>query len=47
MGSQDHEKTFVFVDGGDTLYNNPAFLMYRMATQTAYKLNWATGKKNY
>lgn len=40
----DPEKTFVFVDGGMTPYNNPAFLMYRMATQPAYKLNWATGE---
>lgn len=39
------EKTFVFVDGGVTPYNNPAFLMYRMATQAPYKLNWKTGEK--
>jgi hypothetical protein len=39
------EKTFVFVDGGVTPYNNPAFLMYRMATQSAYKLCWPTGEK--
>jgi len=40
------DKTFVFVDGGVTPYNNPAFLMYRMATQPAYGLNWKTGEKN-
>lgn len=40
------EKTFVFVDGGVTPYNNPAFLMYRMATQSAYHLNWKTGERN-
>ncbi len=40
------EKTFVFVDGGVTPYNNPAFLMYKMATQKAYKLQWATGERN-
>ncbi len=40
------EKTFVFVDGGVTPYNNPAFLMYRMATQPAYGLNWPTGETN-
>ncbi len=40
----DPEKTFVFVDGGVTPYNNPAFLMYRMATQRPYNLNWATGE---
>jgi len=40
----NEEKTFVFVDGGVTPYNNPAFLMYRMATQPAYNLNWQTGE---
>ncbi len=39
------EKTFVFVDGGVTPYNNPAFLLYRMATQAPYNLNWKTGEK--
>jgi hypothetical protein len=39
------EKTFVFVDGGVTPYNNPAFLLYRMATQQPYGLNWKTGEK--
>lgn len=42
----DENKTFVFVDGGVTPYNNPAFLMYRMATQPAYNLNWEIGEKN-
>lgn len=41
----DPKKTFVFVDGGVTPYNNPAFLMYRMATQKAYGLEWETGEK--
>jgi len=41
---QDESKTFIFVDGGLTPYNNPAFLMYRMATETGYKLNWAGGE---
>ena len=40
------EKRFVFVDGGMTPYNNPAFLLYRMATLPAYKLGWKTGEKN-
>lgn len=43
---QNPEKKFVFVDGGVTPYNNPAFLLYRMATQSAYRLNWKTGEKN-
>ena len=42
----DPGKSFVFVDGGLTPYNNPAFLLYRMATQPAYRLNWKTGEQN-
>lgn len=41
---KDPDKAFVFVDGGMTPYNNPAFLLYRMATDPAYRLNWATGE---
>jgi predicted acylesterase/phospholipase RssA len=41
---KDPEKTFVFVDGGVTPYNNPSFLMYRMATDPAYNLNWEKGE---
>ena len=41
----DPSKTFVFVDGGVTPYNNPAFLLYRMATEPAYRLNWETGEE--
>jgi hypothetical protein len=40
----DESKAFVFVDGGVTPYNNPAFLIYRMATHPAYHLNWVTGE---
>lgn len=42
----DEKKRFSFVDGGVTPYNNPAFLMYRMATQGHYGLNWERGEKN-
>jgi uncharacterized protein len=35
--------TFVFVDGGVTTYNNPAFLAFEMATAAPFRLNWATG----
>jgi hypothetical protein len=42
----DPTKTFKFVDGGLTPYNNPAFLLSRMATQAPYRLNWKTGEKN-
>ena len=37
------EQTFIFVDGGVTTYNNPAFLAFQMATAAPYRLNWATG----
>jgi patatin-like phospholipase/acyl hydrolase len=39
IGKQD----FVFVDGGVTMYNNPAFQMFLMATLEPYKLHWDTG----
>lgn len=39
----DKEHQFVFVDGGITTYNNPAFLAYQMATAKPYGVNWATG----
>jgi uncharacterized protein len=42
----DPAKTFVFVNGGVTPYNNLAFLLYRMATEPAYKLNWKKGEDN-
>ena len=42
----DETKAFVFVDGGLTPYNNPAFVLYRMATDPAYRLNWPKGEKN-
>ena len=42
----DDSKAFVFEDGGLTPYNNPAFLIARMATHPAYKLGWKTGEKN-
>lgn len=40
------KKTFKFEDGGMTPYNNPAFLLYRMATEEPYKLSWEKGEKN-
>jgi len=40
----DPAKTFLFQDGGMTPYNNPAFLLYRMATLPEYRLRWATGE---
>lgn len=45
VGEDEGEKQrFVFEDGGVTPYNNPAFLLYRMATVAAYNLNWETGE---
>jgi patatin-like phospholipase/acyl hydrolase len=35
---------FVFVDGGITTYNNPAFQSFLMATVEPYKMNWLTGE---
>jgi hypothetical protein len=46
LDATDDSKTFVFVDGGVTPYNNPAFLLYRFATDPAYRLNWARGESN-
>jgi hypothetical protein len=41
---KDASRTFLFEDGGLTPYNNPAFLIARMATQDAYGLGWETGE---
>jgi patatin-like phospholipase/acyl hydrolase len=38
----DHE--FIFVDGGVTMYNNPAFQLFLMATSEPYRLLWPTGQ---
>jgi predicted acylesterase/phospholipase RssA len=37
--------SFVFVDGGTTAYNNPAFLLFKMTTEPAYRLNWPRGER--
>jgi patatin-like phospholipase/acyl hydrolase len=37
------EYQFIFVDGGVTTYNNPAFLAFQMATAAPYKVGWKTG----
>ena len=34
---------FIFVDGGVTTYNNPAYLAFQMATTKPYAVNWKTG----
>ena len=38
-------RSFVFVDGGVTMYNNPAFQLFLMATLEPYNLGWATGEE--
>jgi hypothetical protein len=38
----DHE--FLFEDGGVTMYNNPAFQVFLMATADPYRLNWPVGE---
>lgn len=37
------DEDYVFVDGGVTMYNNPAFQLFLMATLKPYKLEWPTG----
>ncbi len=38
------DQNFVFVDGGVTTYNNPAFLAFTMATLEPYAVNWRAGE---
>ncbi|MBM4262442.1 MAG: patatin [Deltaproteobacteria bacterium] len=37
------DKEFIFVDGGITMYNNPAFQAFLMATVEPYNIDWPTG----
>jgi patatin-like phospholipase/acyl hydrolase len=37
---------FVFVDGGLTMYNNPAFQLFLMATLDVYGLCWTASEQN-
>jgi len=38
------DQEFIFVDGGITMYNNPAFQLFLMATLEPYALEWPTGE---
>jgi patatin-like phospholipase/acyl hydrolase len=38
------DQEFLFVDGGITMYNNPAFQLFLMATLEPYRLEWPTGE---
>ena len=40
------QEAFTFMDGGITPYNNPAFLLYRMATIPEFHLQWPAGEKD-
>jgi predicted acylesterase/phospholipase RssA len=40
------DASFVFVDGGVTSYNNPAFQLFLQATLEPYRLMWPAGEKN-
>ena len=44
LDPRNPDSVFTFVDGGTTPYNNPAFLLYRMATADPYNLRWPTGE---
>lgn len=44
VSSKNSVKKFKFEDGGVTPYNNPAFLLYRMATVPSYNLAWEKGE---
>ena len=44
LNPNDPTRVFEFEDGGVTPYNNPAFLLYRMATAPEYRLGWPTGE---
>jgi predicted acylesterase/phospholipase RssA len=39
----EREYPFIFVDGGITGYNNPAFLAFETATAAPYRVMWPTG----
>lgn len=46
LDADDPTRPFTFIDGGVTVHNNPSFLLYRMATHPAYRLEWKTGERN-
>jgi uncharacterized protein len=41
LGSRE----FIFVDGGVTMYNNPSFQAFLMATVEPFNLNWPAGEE--
>ena len=39
------DRQFIFVDGGVTMYNNPAFQLFKMATLAPFHLEWPVGEE--
>ncbi len=39
------DRSHIFVDGGVTTFNTPAFQLFLMATAAPYRLNWAAGRE--
>lgn len=39
----EHEYRYIFVDGGVTTHNNPAYMAFQMATAQPYHINWQAG----
>jgi uncharacterized protein len=39
------DQRYLFEDGGISVYNNPAFLLFMMATLPEYRLCWETGEE--
>lgn len=39
------EKVWTFVDGALTVYNNPSFILFLMATLPEYRLEWEVGEE--
>ena len=39
------EQEFIFVDGAVTVYHNPAFLLFLMATLPPYEVRWPVGER--
>ena len=46
LSPDDPTRSAYFVDGGTTAYNNPAFLLFRMATEPSYRVQWPRGERD-
>jgi hypothetical protein len=40
----ENDQSWLFLDGAVTPYNNPAFILYLLATLPCYRLNWPEGE---